>query len=343
MRGLLAFELIEENERIYNFKENQMNEANASDVRNCPVLFEVVPSNATVTIYGIEKTKDNLYDLVPGTYGYSVSASGYNTVSGEITITEEDSKSHILKTINVPLSAIYYGGSSSGGNRVNESVKDKEDKKPEEENKDETAKEEPENTKTENNQDKSQKDKFENTFSDVSVSDWHYSAVKYVYENNLFKGTDKGFEPDSYMTRAMLVTVLHRLDSSKEAEKQCEFTDIPENSWYTKSVHWAESNNIINGITENTFAPDSEITREQMAVILYRYAMYKGYDVSVKNEKALAFADYEKISHYAVDAINYITTIGVLNGREGNILAAEDKATRAEVATMLKRFAEVKK
>jgi len=167
--------------------------------------------------------------------------------------------------------------------------------------------------------------------------------VKYVYENKLFNGTDKGFKPDHFMTRAMLVTVLHRLDSSKEEKKYSDFSDVPKDAWYTKSVDWAVDNDIINGVTENTFAPENEITREQLAVILYRYAVYNGYDMSLKSAEISGFSDKEKISPYAVDAIGYITAIGVLNGREENILAPQDNITRAEVAVMLKRFVEVKK
>lgn len=329
-RGLLAFELLSDEERVYNFKENPMNEANISDVKNCPVEFKVIPSNAIVSIDGVEKTKDNLYDLEFGTYRYSVSASGYETSSGELVISEEDVQNHTLKTINILLSKTYSG--DVGVSR------------PVTEDKEETKKEEIEEIKPDENVDDIKKDEFnENTFSDVSASDWYYSAVKYVYENKLFNGTDRGFEPENFMTRAMLVTVLHRLDSSKETKNCSDFLDVPKDAWYTKSVNWALDNDIVNGISEKSFAPDSEITREQLAVILYRYAVYNGYDVSLDNAKIPDFSDKGKISPYAVDAINYITAIGVLNGREENILASQDKVTRAEVATMLKRFAEVKK
>ena len=330
-RGLLAFKLLSEEERIYNFKDNTMNEANISDIENCPVEFKVIPSNAVVRIDGVEKVKDNLYDLEMGTYRYSVSASGYETTSGEFVISEEDVNNHTLTTINISLSKNYSGGSGGVSRPVTD---DKEDSK----------KEEIEEIKPDENVDDIKKDEFdESTFSDVSSDDWYYSAVKYVYENKLFNGTDKGFEPESSMTRAMLVTVLHRLDSSKEPKTYSLFSDVPKDAWYTKSVNWALDNKIVNGISENAFAPDSEITREQLAVILYRYAVYNGYDVSLASTKMSDFSDKEKISPYAVDAMNYITSICVLNGREENILAPQDKVTRAEVATMLKRFAEVKK
>ena len=329
-RGLLAFKLLSEEERIYDFKDNTVNEANISDIENCPVEFKVIPSNAEVRLDGVEKVKDNLYDLTDGTYRYSVSASGYETTSGEFVISEEDLQNHTLKTVNISLSQIY-----SGGGGVSRPVTD---------NKEDSKKEENEEIKPEVNVDDTKTDEFnENTFSDVSSDDWYYSAVKYVYENKLFNGTDKGFEPESSMTRAMLVTVLHRLDSSKESKTHSLFSDVPKDTWYTKSVNWALDNKIVNGISEDRFAPDSEITREQLAVILYRYAVYNGYDVSLASTKISDFSDKEKISPYAVDAMNYITSIGVLNGREENILAPQDKVKRAEVAIMLKRFAEVKK
>jgi len=338
-RGLLSFQLLlEREERIYDFKDNPMNEANVSGIENCPVTFEVIPSNADVTIDGAEKTEDNLYDLAAGAYRYSVSASRYKTTSGEILISEEEAQNHTLKNINVSLSKVYRGGSGGGTSRP---VKDKEEEQPV---KEEIQKEETEKSEPEVSEEDAQKYEFnENIFSDVSSDDWYYSAVKYVYENKLFNGTDKGFKPDHFMTRAMLVTVLHRLDSSKEEKKYSDFSDVPKDAWYTKSVDWAVDNDIINGVTENTFAPENEITREQLAVILYRYAVYNGYDMSLKSAEISGFSDKEKISPYAVDAIGYITAIGVLNGREENILAPQDNITRAEVAVMLKRFVEVKK
>lgn len=333
-RGLLAYMLLlKKEERIYDFKDNPMNEANISDVENCPVVFEITPSNATVTIDGVEKTKDNLYDLTAGTYRYTVSALGFKTTSGELLISAEDVQNHTLKTINVSLTKNYNGGGISRPVTSNE----------ENENKEENKTEEIKEVKPDENEKGTKKEEFnEDTFSDVSSDEWYYSAVKYVYENNLFNGTDKGFEPNSSMTRAMLVTVLHRLDSSKEVNEHSGFSDVPKDAWYTKSVHWATANKIINGISENSFAPDNQITREQLAVILYRYAIYNGYDTNLDSTKLLAFSDKEKISPYAVDAVNYITSIGVLNGREENILAPQEKVTRAEVATMFKRFAEVK-
>ncbi|MBQ4516752.1 MAG: S-layer homology domain-containing protein, partial [Clostridia bacterium] len=113
--------------------------------------------------------------------------------------------------------------------------------------------------------------------------------------------------------------------------------------WYSQSVNWAAENQIVNGVSDGTFAPDSSITREQLAVILYRYAMYKGYDIAAKDKSDIsAFSDSEKISSYAADAISYVTAIGVMNGRGENTIAPSELVTRAEVATMLMRFAEIK-
>ncbi len=333
-RGLLAYILLLEKEnQIYDFSDIQMDEANISNIKSCPVVFEVTPSDAIITVEGAEKTKVNLYDLEEGTYKYSVSATRYETKSGEIVISEDDVQNHILKTVNVSLAKIYYSDGGDGGRPANnKNSETKKEEKPIPEQNEEKDKE----IITEEQFD-------ENTFSDVSSDDWYYSAVKYVYENKLFNGTDSGFEPENSMTRAMLVTVLHRLDSQKESKNHSEFLDVPNDAWYTKSVHWAANNNIISGTSENTFAPDNEITREQLAVILYRYALYKGYDVSLKANKDLDFKDKDKISPYAEDAIKYITSIGVLRGRDENTLAPQDNITRAEVATMFKRFAEVKK
>ena len=167
-------------------------------------------------------------------------------------------------------------------------------------------------------------------------------AVKYVYENKLFSGTDAGFEPDTSMTRAMLVTVLYRLAAPTKNETDSKFSDVSENAWYADSVKWAAENKIISGVSDTQFAPDDNITREQIAVIIYRFALYSGYDVNSKADKNTDFySDLKDVSEYAEDAIQYALASGVINGREEYTIAPKESATRAEVATMLMRFAEV--
>ncbi|MBQ6998403.1 MAG: S-layer homology domain-containing protein [Clostridia bacterium] len=336
LRGLLAWKLLKENKEktIYDFSGNPMNEANVSGAEYAPVIFEVIPSGASVTVEVKEEFKENCFDLAEGTYTYTVSASGYETEYGTIEITAEDAQNHTTKNVNVTLSEVYYRG---GGGISIPAGSVKQEKT--EYNKDETK----ENTSVE----EVQKPVFsDEVFTDVTSDSWYYPSVKYAYENNLFKGTDKGFEPDATMTRAMLVTVLYRLASpdntSVEISVETSFADVPENAWYADSIKWAAKNNIVSGISATEFAPDGDITREQLALILYRYASLNGYDTKI-GESTLLYTDVTYISEYALNAMEYAVKHGIITGKSDHILAPKSKATRAEVATMLMRFAEMER
>ena len=332
-RGLLAWRLLADNKEkiMYDFSDYPMNEANVSEFEYCPIIFDVSPENAEITIEGKTPVLDNSFDLDAGRYEYKISASGYVSETGELEITTDEAKEHLTKTIKISLEEKSYGGGGGGSssNKLNNKIEIKESK---------TEEKESEQIKPEEKMTFSEK-----TFSDVKANDWYYPSVQYVYENKLFNGTDNGFEPDTSMTRAMLVTVLHRLDSPEKTYQNNTFSDVKESVWYSQSVNWAAENQIVNGVSDGTFAPDSSITREQLAVILYRYAMYKGHDIAAKDKSDIsAFSDSEKISSYAADAISYVTAIGVMNGRGENTIAPSELVTRAEVATMLMRFAEIK-
>ena len=176
------------------------------------------------------------------------------------------------------------------------------------------------------------------TFSDVKSDDWYYEAVKYVYENGLMQGTDNGFEPDGKMTRAMLVTVLYRLEKAESNGKENTFTDVPDGEWYTDAVIWAKENGIVNGITETEFAPNDNITREQTVTILYRYAKCKGYNVKAVADLS-EFSDSDRISTFALDAFKWAIGNGIINGTSENMLSPKDGATRAQLAAILMRAA----
>ena len=333
-RGLLAWQLLVQNKgkSMYDFSDFDMNEANVSGAEYCPVVFGLSPSNAVVSIGGAKKIRDNCFDLEAGTYTYNVTASGYETASGSIEITEEDVTARLPKTVSVSLTRVQSGG-GGGGISANE-PKPTPTPTPTPTPEPEESPEPEENPQVEN--------KFTaDTFADVGADDWYYQSVKYVYENNLFAGTDKGFEPNTSMTRAMLVTVLYRLAAPEEVSAENAFEDVPEDKWYTDSINWAAENGIVSGISNTEFAPDSNITREQIALIIYRYAVKVGFDVNADNADMYKFVDVEKISDYAVDAIKYMVACGIINGKDGNILAPGEKATRAEVATMLMKFAEI--
>ena len=181
---------------------------------------------------------------------------------------------------------------------------------------------------------------WKNPFTDVDEDDWYYESVKFANENKLFNGvSNTEFGPNVSMTRAMLVTVLYRLEGEPATNKSIPFADVDMSSYYANAVIWAKQNNIVNGIDDTNFAPNGEITREQLATILYRYANYKGIDVSVgENTNILSYDDFSELSEYAIPAMQWACGSGIITGRTISTIAPKGTATRAEVATMLMRF-----
>lgn len=146
-----------------------------------------------------------------------------------------------------------------------------------------------------------------------------------------------GFEPDEKMTRAMLVTVLYRMTDSEKYEAENSFEDVPEGEWYTDAVMWAKMCGVTEGVSETEFAPDENLTREQMALIVYRFAQISGYDVSDAADIS-GFLDTEDVSDFAVDAVKWANKTEPIRGTGDNMLSPKETATRAEVATILMRF-----
>lgn len=334
-RGLLAWRLImeESGKTMYDFSNYSMDDANVSGAELCPVVFEVTPGNAVVKIEGKQEFSPNCFDLDAGSYTYTASASDYVSETGTVTVIDDEVENHTAKKVLISLSRRNY----SSHKKDNKSDKSDDDTEQTE------IKIDNEEQNQELNSESIKKVFGEETFSDVQKNDWYYDAVEYAYENNLFNGTDKGFEPNASMTRAMLVTVLFRLAAPESISVGNPFIDIPENAWYTQGVKWAAENNITSGVSDTEFAPNADITREQLAVFLYRYALYSGYDTDIgENQNIFSYSDYDKISEYALDAIQYLVAIGVMNGRTQDSIDPEKSVTRAEVATMMMRFAEVK-
>ncbi|MBQ8526688.1 MAG: InlB B-repeat-containing protein [Clostridia bacterium] len=175
-------------------------------------------------------------------------------------------------------------------------------------------------------------------FADLDVNAWYHEDVDYVIENGIFKGiTETTFAPNNKLTRAMLVTVLYRIENEPATNRSIPFADVDMGAYYANAVSWAKQNGIVNGITENEFAPDSNITREQIAAIIMRYVVYKGmYTLTL--EENLHFADSNEISEYAVSSMNWAVGSGLINGKSETTLAPKDNATRAEIAAILHRF-----
>ena len=178
------------------------------------------------------------------------------------------------------------------------------------------------------------------TFADVSEGQWFYDDVYFAVSSGMFNGvSEQSFEPNAPMTRGMLVTVLHRMEGASDVTGGSAFTDVAAGQWYTDAVIWATRKGIVNGYGDGRFAPNDPITREQMAAILFRYAKNKGYDVTGRADLK-AFADYSAVSGYAMDAISWANTNGLIQGRTITTLAPARQATRAEVAAILHRFAQ---
>ena len=177
-------------------------------------------------------------------------------------------------------------------------------------------------------------------FPDVAEGDWFYDAVRYAYENGLMDGVgDNLFAPNSETTRAQLVTILYRLEGEPEVSGTSGFTDVEAGTWYTDAVAWAAANGIVNGVSETEFAPGKDITREQLATILFRYAEAKGYDVSARADLS-AYPDADQIQSYATESVAWAVAEGLIQGFEDNTLRPAGNATRAQIATILMRFCE---
>ena len=175
-------------------------------------------------------------------------------------------------------------------------------------------------------------------FPDVTEGDWFYDAVRYAYETGLMDGVgDNLFAPNSETTRAQLVTILHRLAGEPEPGGDSGFSDVETGTWYTDAVAWAAQNGIVNGVSDTEFAPGDDITREQLAAILYRYAAYQGYDVSQRADLS-GFGDASSISGYAQEALSWAHAQGLVLGFEDGSLRPQGTASRAQIAAVLMRF-----
>lgn len=179
-----------------------------------------------------------------------------------------------------------------------------------------------------------------NPFADVSDAAWYADAVAYVYDKGMMNGvSETSFAPNDTTNRAMIVTMLYRLEGEPDAAASA-FTDVAAGSYYADAVAWAQATGIVTGISDTVFAPDNSITREQLAAILYRYASFKGYDVSSGGMSLAEYEDVSRISSYAVTAMQWANENGLITGVTDTVLDPKGNATRAQVATILMRFCE---
>ena len=180
-------------------------------------------------------------------------------------------------------------------------------------------------------------------FGDLTATAWYHDGVHYCLENGLMQGVSAtSFLPNGSTTRAQLVTVLWRLEGSPETTSAVSFGDVADGAWYAKAVRWAAGSGVVKGYDSEHFGPDDAVTREQMVTILYRYAQYKGADVSVgEDTNILSFADAMTVSEYAIPAMQWACGSGLVTGiaRDGGmILAPKDTTTRVQMATLMMRF-----
>ena len=177
-------------------------------------------------------------------------------------------------------------------------------------------------------------------FDDLDINMWYHTDTDYVLLNGLMNGVEeKTFAPSENLTRAMLVTVLYRNENNGAEPDGMPFMDVKKGSYYEKAVLWAQQNGIVNGISQTEFAPDMSITREQIAAILYRYAQFKGIDVSGADSANIqSYSDFNTISEYAVKPLSWAADTGLIKGRSDTTLNPKDNATRAEIAAVLHRF-----
>ena len=174
--------------------------------------------------------------------------------------------------------------------------------------------------------------------TDVPETAWYHDAVDYMMAKGLMGGVSATtFDPEGTLTRAQLVTVLYRIEGELEVDGKHQFKDVPSGKWYSDAICWAAQNGIVNGVSETEFAPEEPVTREQIAAILYRYTKSE----PVRENRLSAFPDADRVSPYAVEALNWAVAEGLINGSDGKLLPG-DTATRAQIATVLMRWLESK-
>jgi len=175
--------------------------------------------------------------------------------------------------------------------------------------------------------------------TDVNVNGWYHEAVDFCLDRGLMNGTGSTtFSPNTACSRAMIVTILYRLENQPAVAATGTFTDVEDGKWYTKAIEWAAANGIVGGYGNGKFGPNDNITREQLAAILYRYAKYRGVDVTAVKGDISKYGDVGRVSSYAVEAMQWNNGVGLIQGNEKNELRPQDNALRSQIAMILMRF-----
>jgi len=174
-------------------------------------------------------------------------------------------------------------------------------------------------------------------FSDVQENDWYSDEVEYVVQQGYMTGvSDEAFAPNAFVTRGMVVTVLYRLEGAPALSESTSFSDIAVGEWYSDAVIWAKHAGVAAGYVSGAFGPNETVTREQLAVFLWRYAGYKGMEIA--DGVVGGFDDAYKISVWALDGVKHAVGVGLMTGKGGDLLDPSGKASRAELAVILRRL-----
>ena len=182
---------------------------------------------------------------------------------------------------------------------------------------------------------------WNNPFTDVQDGAWYSEAVQYVYENNLMTGTGAAtFSPDAAVNRGMLITILWRIEGNPVVDYLMDFEDVDPIAYYGEAIRWAADTGVAVGYGNGYFGPNDPVTREQLAVMLYRYAVHSGMDAVPLRENLNGFVDSGSVSPYAVQALNWAVGEGIITGKGNQILDPKGQATRAQAAVMLQRYLE---
>jgi dienelactone hydrolase len=177
------------------------------------------------------------------------------------------------------------------------------------------------------------------SFEDVAPGAWYYEAVQYAAQTGIMAGVnDRNFAPDALMTRAMLATLLYRLDGSKKTEKAAGFSDVPASAWFYDAVQWAAANGIAQGDDRGGFGAGEPVTRQQVAVMFHGYAKYKGRATALVTADLSAYADASEISEGARGAMKWAMSVGLFTGTGSSMLAPGQPASRAQAAAVLLRY-----
>ena len=246
-----------------------------------------------------------------GTYAVTISRTGFISYTGTVTVSGGNAAMGVIELV-----ANSGGGGGGGGSVAPDPGPDEPDVP-----------------------DVPEHDCPSKNFTDVDTNAWYHEYVDYVVENGMMAGVSAtAFQPNNTLTRAMMVQILYNMEGKPAVTKKAGFADVKSGSWYEDAVAWAAKNEIVKGYTETRFGPNDLVTREQMASILYRYADFKGEDVSARDGLA-GFTDAASISAYARTNVQWAVAKGLIQGRTSTTLAPKGTATRAEVATIITNYA----